>query len=103
MNSQSQVNKPMPYPHFCLRMFRSAVSLLCVFALAAAPAFAEGEIRIQSPRGPAGFGWLTRPYRPRTVPRIDLNNSPRIDMLIRGGNLYLSAQDVIALAIENNG
>ena len=83
-------------------MFRSAGSLLAVFALAAAPAFAQGEIRVESPRGPVGLGWLTGPYRPRTVPRVDLNNSPRLDALIRAGNLYVSAQDVIALAIENS-
>ena len=83
-------------------MFRSAGSLLAVFALAAAPAFSQGEIRVESPRGPVGLGWLTGPYRPRTVPRVDLNNSPRLDALIRAGNLYVSAQDVIALAIENS-
>ncbi len=29
-------------------------------------------------------------------------NSDRIEALVRGGNLYLSSQDVIALALENN-
>ena len=29
-------------------------------------------------------------------------NSPRIDSLLRAGNLYLSLQDAIALALENN-
>ena len=33
---------------------------------------------------------------------INLGNSSRLDSLIRAGNLYLSAQDVIALALENN-
>jgi outer membrane protein TolC len=42
------------------------------------------------------------PYRPSTVPPIDLANSPRLQSLIRDGKLYLSLQDVIALAIENN-
>lgn len=46
--------------------------------------------------------WLTRPYRQRTVPEINLNNSPRLDSLIRAGNLYLTSADVVALAIENN-
>ncbi len=31
-----------------------------------------------------------------------LTNTARLDSLIRAGNLYLSAQDVIALALENN-
>ena len=46
--------------------------------------------------------WLTRPYRQRTVPEVNLNNSPRLESLIRAGNLYLTADDVVALAIENN-
>ena len=45
---------------------------------------------------------MTRPYRARTVPPINLTNSSRLESLVRAGNLYLSAQDVVALAIENN-
>ncbi len=33
---------------------------------------------------------------------INLANTSRFDSLIRAGNLYLSAQDVVALALENN-
>lgn len=44
------------------------------------------------------FGW----YRQRSVAPINLTNSTRLQSLIRGGNLYLSAQDVIALTLENN-
>jgi len=38
----------------------------------------------------------------RVVSPAVLGNTPRLDSLIRAGNLYLSAQDVIALALENN-
>jgi outer membrane protein len=69
--------------------------------LITASAFAQSEISVESPDG-GRFGWLTRPYRPRTVPVISITNSPRLDALIRSGNLYLTAQDVVALAIENN-
>ncbi|HZP03952.1 MAG TPA: TolC family protein [Terracidiphilus sp.] len=41
-------------------------------------------------------------YRPSDVPPLDLNNSPRLDSLIRDGKLYISLHDAIALAIENN-
>jgi len=41
-------------------------------------------------------------YRPRQVAPIDLANSGRLDALLRGGRLYLSLQDAIALALENN-
>lgn len=46
--------------------------------------------------------WLTRPYEARPASKVDLKNSPRIYDLIKGGNLYLSLADTIALAIENN-
>jgi outer membrane protein TolC len=68
--------------------------------MAAMPAWAADEIRIDAAQG--RLGWLTKPYRQRTVPAIDLNNSPRLETLIRAGNLYLTAPDVVALAIENN-
>ena len=41
-------------------------------------------------------------YEAPVVPPIHLNNSTRLYKLIRAGNLYLSAQDAVALAIENN-
>jgi outer membrane protein len=40
--------------------------------------------------------------QPRIVGPAKLTNSPRIEMLVRAGNLYLSKDDVIALALENN-
>jgi len=42
------------------------------------------------------------PYRPDTVPPLNLTNSPRLQSLIREGKLYLSLKDAIALALENN-
>ena len=39
---------------------------------------------------------------PRTTPAVRYENSPRVHELIRAGNLYLSLQDALALAIENN-
>lgn len=60
----------------------------------------QNEIRVEPPQG--GLGWLTRPYRVPKIPDININNSDRLEKLVRSGNLYLSAQDVIALALENN-
>jgi len=62
--------------------------------------FAQSEITVEPATGP--LGWLLNPYRPRSVPPIRVTNSSRLDSLIRAGNLYLSAPDVVALAIENN-
>jgi outer membrane protein TolC len=41
-------------------------------------------------------------YEPSTVPEPNLVNSKRLYELIRDGKLYLSLQDAIALALENN-
>src|SRR6476646_11735793 len=79
---------------------RSVSLLLCLALLFSNSVMAQSEVRIDPPNG--GLGWLTRPYQPRSVPPISLANSSRIESLERAGNLYLSAQDVVALAIENN-
>ena len=42
------------------------------------------------------------PYKPRTVAEPNLANTPRIDSLMKDGKLYLSLNDAIALALENN-
>jgi outer membrane protein len=43
-----------------------------------------------------------RSYMAPTVPPARLANSKRLDDLIRAGKLYLTVQDALALAIENN-
>jgi outer membrane protein TolC len=60
----------------------------------------QNEITIEPAKG--GLGWLTHPYQTRYVPPVRLTNSTRLEVLTRAGNLYLSAKDVVALAIENN-
>src|ERR1051326_7429857 len=41
-------------------------------------------------------------YRPSEAPEPQLKNSARLNQLIREGKLYLSLQDAIRLALENN-
>jgi outer membrane protein len=43
-----------------------------------------------------------RSYAAPTVPSIRLTDSLRVRSLMRAGNLYLTVQDALALAIENN-
>jgi len=43
-----------------------------------------------------------RSYAPPAIPPVRLGNSSRLHDLIRTGKLYLTAQDALALAIENN-
>ncbi len=45
---------------------------------------------------------VVRPYLAPYVPPIRLANSGRLANLVRAGMLYLTAQDAIALALENN-
>ena len=42
------------------------------------------------------------PYTARHVEQPNLANTPRIDQLMRNGKLYISMNDAIALALENN-
>jgi len=42
------------------------------------------------------------PYTPRHLAAPNLANTARIDSLLRDGKLYLSLDDAIALALENN-
>jgi len=84
-----------------MRRLQTFLSLLCTACLAAQGVFAQSSaVRIEPPKG--GLGWVTRPYQQRYVPEANLHNSERLESLVRAGNLYLSAQDVIALALENN-
>lgn len=41
-------------------------------------------------------------YLPRPSPAVDFANSMRLEKLMRAGRIYLSLQDAIALALENN-
>ncbi|HTW64092.1 MAG TPA: TolC family protein [Bryobacteraceae bacterium] len=80
---------------------RSIFALLTAAALLLpGPAAAENAVRIEPAQGP--LTRFTRPFRARNVPPVNLVNSPRLESLMRAGNLYLSAQDAVALAVENN-
>ncbi len=83
---------------------RSYVAVLCAMLLAApAGGFAADPPPPQAVRANRGIlGRVTNPYRPVEQAPNDLSNSTRIESLLRAGNLYLSLQDTIALALENN-
>jgi len=48
------------------------------------------------------FPNLIAPYTPRHVEPPNLANTPRIDQLMQDGMLYISMNDAVALALENN-
>src|SRR3954452_12060606 len=64
----------------------------------------SSEVSITAPPPPRFIGRFLAPFHfeKRIVPAAKLTNSPRLEMLVRAGNLYLSVQDVIALVLENN-
>ncbi|MEE8200100.1 MAG: TolC family protein [Candidatus Acidoferrales bacterium] len=80
---------------------RTALSLFLVPLLLFGPL----SLRAQNIDYTKGSPWapnLLAPYSPRFVPRPELLNSPRLEDLIRDGKLFLSLQDTIYLALENN-
>ena len=82
-----------------------SIRLLLALALAiAALAQTKPEVSILTPEPKNPLDRLARPFHMerRIVTPANLLNSPRLESLVRAGNLYLSAQDVIALALENN-
>ena len=78
------------------RNWRIAAAL---WAAAALPGYGQQQpFAIQRPSaiGPV------RSYMAPAIPPVRLTNSNRLYSLIRAGNLYLSLEDALALAIENN-
>jgi outer membrane protein len=83
-----------------MRHVKPPIALFCsLLLLAPASSFAADQ-----PSGAAHnfFGKLVLPYTPRIPPLPNMVNSDRLEQLLRAGNLYLSLQDTIALALENN-
>jgi len=50
----------------------------------------------------AAFPNLLAPYTPQELAKPNLGNSARIDGLMHDGKIYLSIDDAVALALENN-
>ena len=48
------------------------------------------------------FPNVLAPYKVRNVPAPNLTNSARTDQLFRDGKIYLSINDAVAMALENN-
>jgi outer membrane protein TolC len=83
-----------------MKQFQTQIRILWTLLVVCGGAAAQPEIGLRPPSG--GLNFITGPYRAGSVPAIRLENSSRFASLIRAGNLYLSARDVVALAIENN-
>ena len=81
-------------------MPRLALCLLVSTVAFAAPAY----ITITNPPEPRLVGPLLRPFhfKKRIVSNPSFQDSPRLESLVKAGNLYLAVNDMIALVLENN-
>ncbi len=69
--------------------------------LIASPLLPGEDIQIERPQGGA-LGFLTHQFRASRVSPVTWQDSNRLGALIRAGKIYLSLQDAVALALENN-
>lgn len=105
------MNHSLPlFQPLSIRLFRGiafgGLALCGMAALGAAqPSVATpSEVLIETPPALPVVGRVLRPFHTerRRVSQARLTNSERLQNLVRAGNLYLSVEDVIALALENN-
>jgi outer membrane protein len=92
------------------------ISLACVVFVTTVPTALRGQ---ETPAAPqpvspppvhlkdysvprSAFPRVLQPYIPEEVAPPILGNSPRIDALMKDGKIYLSIDDAVALALENN-
>jgi outer membrane protein len=85
--------------HMMFTAFRRSLACLLCLTSAGLPLWAQQAFI--APQRPQQFV-LWRPYIAEYIPPTRLSNSPRLRDLVRAGKLYLTAQDAIALALENN-
>ena len=89
-----------------MRVFTHTVLLLALASGFAAAQDAHDAVNDRTPQiRPSDSRLLGRfgsPYKAKEVAPINLQNSQRIFDLMRAGQLYLSLDDAIALALENN-
>jgi outer membrane protein len=79
---------------------RSFIAILLCQVLAL-PGFAQ-TYAITGERQGGFLDWFANNYRAHPMSVTSFEDSPRIDQLMRAGNIYLSLRDAIALALENN-
>src|SRR5580704_8355756 len=95
------------YPN---QMTRSKIPFIVLGVALSTSAFGQSlvaespEVTITTPPPVRYVGPVLRPFHleRRVVSPAKLTNTPRLESLVRAGNLYLSVDDVIAVALENN-
>lgn len=84
-------------------IYRCLSIVLAASAVYAQQSFTP-EVTVGEPKRVPFIQPLLSPFKSqvRPVSPAKLNNTPRLESLLSGGNLYLSVDDVIALTLENN-
>ena len=104
----------MPFPRLMSTVRLAAAAIL--FATLTLACWGQESVSAPMPQLPANqplpvlnyskpvshFPNPIAPYKPRYLSAPDLSNTNRIDQLMHDGKLYLSLNDAIALALENN-
>ena len=94
-----------------MAFWRMLLAAVFVVAVSTQPAAGQGDktdpgaeeaTHFDYSNSRAAFPDILAPYFGRYVPRPRLENSPRLQDLIRDGKLVLTIDDAIALAVENN-
>lgn len=81
---------------------RTYSAILCSLLTLGSALQAQQMAIVDYSRQPGFLERIKYPFTVREVSPIRLANSSRLENLIRAGKLYLSLQDTIALALENN-
>src|SRR5260370_22649633 len=84
------------------RQFRKQIVLAVLVVAEMAANAQDAGPRVAMAQEEHWYDRLLVPYQPRFVPPVSFENSRRLESLLRAGKLYLSLQDAIALALENN-
>ena len=69
---------------------------------AAQASVSNDKPQVPTPPDTGVFSNMTRSFRQPDIAPINLENSNRLESLIKAGNLYLSLADALAIALENN-
>ena len=86
-----------------MRRSESTIAVLCVCLIASPTAWAQqAGTDTDQGRTWTNFGGMKKWYEATDIAPVSVSNSTRLDSLVRAGKLYLSLQDAIAAALENN-
>jgi outer membrane protein len=82
-----------------MRKTQKGLAIVAIWSCLASQLNAQGpQQMVEGPHGPV----VIRSYEGARLAPLQLKNSDRLRSLIRGGKLYLTVQDALAVAIENN-